>query len=149
MSPMGEQALPPRDWSDDGEAITWPFTQIRAQNAWDLAKGTGVKVGILDTGRVYGDHEDLTPVSFTGPASTLANVGSCAEDGTAAVHGNACHASHVAGLACAAANGIGVVGAAWGCRITSSGLPRSQSGEQFTKDVLQYGRACSPSPVSA
>lgn len=146
MAPVGEQALPPGDWSDDGEAITWPFTRIRAQQAWDLAKGTGVKVGILDSGRAFGDHEDLTPVSFTGPPNALNNVSDC-DNGTGAVHGHACHASHVAGLACAAANGIGVVGVAWGCRVTSSGLPRYEDGARLTKDVLQYGRELAESGV--
>lgn len=97
-------ALPPGDWNDDGPATTWPFTQIRAQQAWDVTTGgSSVAVGIVDGGAVFKGHEDLNV--------TTVLAGSAAQ-----------HATHVAGLACAKANGIGLVGVSWGCPIVSSGI---------------------------
>jgi subtilisin family serine protease len=96
--------VPPGDWNDDGEQEIWPFTQIHAQEAWDTSLGTNVPVGIIDEGLVYPKHEDLDVIEEVG--------GGPIEE----------HATDVAGLACAEANGIGVVGAAWGCPIVSSGI---------------------------
>jgi subtilisin family serine protease len=100
---LDTESIEPDDWSDDGAAATWPFTQVRAQEAWETTQGTDVTVGIVDQGAVYRDHEDLDveTVHYGEPAW---------------------HATHVAGLACAKANGIGLVGVAWGCPIVSSGL---------------------------
>jgi hypothetical protein len=97
-------ALPPGDWSDDGQQATWSFTNARAPQAWDVTKGSDIGVGIVDEGQVYDDHEDLNVVKSMGS------------------RGVALHATHVAGIACAKANGIGVVGFAWGCPITASSI---------------------------
>jgi subtilisin family serine protease len=96
-------AEPPGDWSDDGPQATWPFTVTRARQAWDKTKGSQVTVGVVDTGQVFGGHEDL-------------NV-------TKKIGGNSAgqHATHVAGTACAKANGKGLVGFAWGCPIVTAG----------------------------
>lgn len=99
-------AEPPGDWSDDrgNSQATWPYTQIRAQQAWDVTTGGSTKVGIVDVGEAFADHEDLNVVRRLG--------------GGSAEH----HATHVAGLACARANGKGVVGVAWGCPIVTAGI---------------------------
>ena len=102
---VGEDAVPSGDWDDDGVAQTWPFTQIHAQDAWDLSTGGDVGVGIVDRGTVYTQHEDLNVSRVLGTANPRD------------------HATHVAGLACAAQNGLGLVGSAWGCPITSVGVP--------------------------
>ena len=100
---VGLDAEPPGDWSDDGEVVTWPFTVTRAQQAWDLTQGSGVTVGIVDGGQVFGGHEDLDVTKKIG--SNPAGF----------------HATHVAGTACAKANGKGLVGFSWGCPIVTSG----------------------------
>lgn len=97
-------AEPPGDWDDDGPQATWPFTQVRAQQAWGSSTGSNVKVGIVDGGLVYRKHEDLDVVESIGGGNA------------------ASHATHVAGLACAKANGKGVVGMAWGCPIVTAGI---------------------------
>jgi subtilisin family serine protease len=113
---------PPGDWSDDGRQATWPFEQVRVGEAWDVTKGSDVTVGIVDGGLVYKKHEDLdVAVSLYGHAGA--------------------HATHVAGLACAKANGIGLVGMAWGCPIVSSGV---RSG--MDKDVLAAATAVAEQP---
>jgi hypothetical protein len=117
-------AIPPGDWNDDGPAATWPFTQIRAQQAWDITTGgESVTVGVVDGGAVYSDHEDLnvTKVLKGSP-----------------VH----HATHVAGLACARANGIGLVGMSWGCPVVSS-----SAGGLSDKEVLEAMRNVAKSGV--
>jgi subtilisin family serine protease len=108
---------PPGDW-DDGVPSTasdesWPFEQIRAPQAWalmgwDQARGgtSSAPVAIVDGGPVWSYHPDLNVVSVDPYIGYDTN-----------------HATHVAGLACARANGVGVVGAAWGCPIVSTGVP--------------------------
>jgi PKD repeat protein len=113
---------PPGDWGDDGRQATWPFEQVRVGEAWDLTKGSDVAVGIVDGGLVYKKHEDLdVETSLYGHAGD--------------------HATHVAGLACAKANGIGLVGMAWGCPLVSSGV---RSG--WDKHVLEAAEAVGREP---
>ncbi len=94
---------PPGDWSDDPSAVTWPFTDTRAPEAWDVSTGSNVTIGIVDVDKVFGSHEDLNVTEEIGD------------------NGVGEHATHVAGLACAKDNGIGLVGFAWGCPIITSG----------------------------
>jgi len=125
------QASPPGDWDDDGIAVKWPFEQINAPEAWDLLGWNAVRggsspvpVGIVDGGTVFEGHSDLNVVY--------------ADDYPAAQH-----ATHVAGLACAAANGLGVVGAAWGCPIlsaTSNPVGTSYSGIDIIDGVWRLLR---------
>lgn len=84
-----------------------------ATDAWDLTIGDpGVKVVVLDTG-VQQDHPDINQVpgaDFTG-------------GGTGGGPGNACEAHGTAVAGCVSAiinNGIGVVGAAPGCKVASA-----------------------------
>lgn len=118
---LGANAVPPGDWNDDGEAVKWPFEQIRATQAWDVTTGGDITVGVVDEGKVYDDHEDLDVTKTLGRAGTGE------------------HATHVAGLACAVANGKGLVGTAWGCPIVSSGLASTTS-EKYEKSVLDAAR---------
>lgn len=120
---MGTTSVePPGDWSDDGRQATWPFEQVRVGEAWDVTQGSDVTVGIVDGGLVYKKHEDLNVVT--------------------SLHGEAGdHATHVAGLACAKANGTGLVGMAWGCPIVSSGV---RSGAD--KHVLEAATAVAQQP---
>jgi Tol biopolymer transport system component len=104
---VAADAVPPGDWSDDGQETIWPFTQAHVTEAWDLQEGGYYKVGIVDVGRAQPNHEDLNVVQELGPK------------------GVAAHSTHVAGLACARANGIGVVGVAWDCPIVTAGIGTS------------------------
>ena len=115
---------PPGDWDDDGTAVTWPFTQMRLQQAWSTTTGGSAAVGVLESDAVFKDHEDLNVTTVLGPGTVNA-----AEP----------HATHVAGLACATANGKGVVGAAWGCPIVSGtfAVAANSTKAQVAADVLQ------------
>jgi hypothetical protein len=104
-------AGPPGDWSDDSLQATWPFHQIRVPEAWDVVSASMFWVGVVDGGTVYTQHEDLDAritIGLDGPDD---------------------HATHVAGLACAKANGVGLVGVAWSCPIVSSGTGRGTDKE--------------------
>lgn len=114
----------PDDWSDDGPAVRWPFEKVKAPKAWEASKGSDVPVGIVDSGTVWSGHEDLNVVRVFGNDPDN-------------------HATHVAGLACARQNNKGIVGAAWGCPITSAGLaaPNAKSIlESATKVALTKPR---------
>jgi len=90
---------------------TWPYEQVHASEAWQLATGSKITVGIIDVGNVYTAHQDLNVAETIGPYSPKF------------------HATHVAGLACAKNNTaetggpqLGMVGMAWGCPIVSTGV---------------------------
>jgi hypothetical protein len=120
---VGADAVPPGDWSDDGPEATWSFTAARAPQAWDTTKGSNVGVGIVDEGQVFAGHEDLNVATKLGS------------------NGPQLHATHVAGIACAKANGIGVVGFAWGCPIVTSGW-----GDGSDKAILAAATAVAKQP---
>src|SRR5581483_9977142 len=82
---------------------TWPYAQVHASEAWSKSTGSDVTVGIIDEGNALVNHEDLNVKEIVGPYEPRF------------------HATHVAGLACAKANAIGVVGLAQGCPIVSAG----------------------------
>ena len=72
-------------------------------------KGTGVKIGIIDSGVDY-THQDLDDV-YVGGYDFIEN-----DDDPADVYG---HGTHVAGSACAEDDGLGVVGVAPNCALYS------------------------------
>ena len=84
---------------------TWPYEQTHALQAWSQTTGSNVTVGIIDGGNVFMGHPDLNVVENVEQISVPAF-----------------HATHVAGLACAKANGIGMVGMAQGCPIVSADM---------------------------
>jgi subtilisin family serine protease len=92
-----------------GIPYEWTLGREDFYRAWDIAKGNGALVGVIDTG-VDGTHPDLQskiaaaidqePGDSTGPAATD-QVG---------------HGTHVASLACAdTGNAIGIAGAGYNC----------------------------------
>jgi subtilisin family serine protease len=86
----------------------WHISKIGASTAWDLAKGDGVIVAILDTG-VDGTHPDLSARMVSGWNVYDNN------SNTADVYG---HGTKVAGSAAAALdNGVGVAGVAGNSKI--------------------------------
>jgi subtilisin family serine protease len=93
----------------------WGLSVVGAPEAWTNTTGTGVLIGVVDTG-VNLDHEDLTGqiVASTDCVGSGGNPLAC--EGTA-VDDNG-HGTAVAGLAAAAANnGKGIAGAAPGARL--------------------------------
>ena len=108
---------------------------MRANTAWDKARGTGIVVAVIDTG--YLAHADLNANYVPGfdfiSSAFIGNDGggrdSDARDTGDAVYADECgagypaensswHGTHVAGtIAAATNNGIGVAGVAYGAKI--------------------------------
>lgn len=117
LTPM---LLPPHDWDDDGPEGRWHLDQIHAPDAWDMVTGNpAVRVGVVEDDRIRRTHEDLSVVWVGGPAKV---------DN---------HATHVAGLACANANGKGVVGVSWSCPLVSSTYKPDSGSKQIMEAVRQ------------
>jgi subtilisin family serine protease len=83
------------------DTVDWGITRIGADQVWEQGSGTGVIVGVIDTG-VQKDHPDLINNLTTG--YDFVNNDTDATDD----HG---HGTHVAGITSATLNQAGVVGA--------------------------------------
>lgn len=84
------------------ETIPGGISQIRAPQAWDITRGKGIKVFILDTG-IDGSHPDLAG-NFKGGISFVPTESSTMDFNS--------HGTHCAGTVAARINGSGVVGVA-------------------------------------
>ncbi|MGK5441456.1 S8 family serine peptidase [Micromonospora sp. URMC 105] len=98
----------------------WGLRQIHAEQAWATSTGAGVVIAVVDTGVDLG-HPDLA--SKLVPGATFVDCGStsCGNGDWRGPNGKADagdeHGTHVAGIAAAANNGVGVAGAAPGAKI--------------------------------
>ncbi len=119
---LGELAADPDvEWAEPDERMyasatandpllgaQWAVPKTRLLEAWDLGRGWGVTVAVIDTG-IDASHPDLAGRVAWGP-DFVQDDGNPADD-----HG---HGTHVAGTVAALANnGIGVVGVAPGARV--------------------------------
>jgi Subtilase family len=98
--------------------LIWPYEQVHALGAWSQASGSDVTVGIIDEGNVFAAHPDLGPVA------------------TNQISVPKLHATHVAGLACAKANSIGMVGLAKGCPLVSLGIDYADNGDDAVLQAM-------------
>lgn len=89
-------------------ASQWALTSLSAESAWAVSTGGDVDVAVVDTG-VLATHPDLTGKLCSGVAY-LGGTGS-AQLGKGIADPNG-HGTHVAGIAAAAVNGVGVAGVA-------------------------------------
>ncbi len=93
-----------------GLPLQWAPARSGFTEAWDVTRGKGAVVAVIDTG-VQRDHPDLRGKVADALDMTDGSTGSAAtdEDG---------HGTHVASLACAATDdGHGIAGAGWDCRV--------------------------------
>jgi serine protease len=94
---------------EPGTVGEWWAARDGLPAAWDVARGEGARVAVIDTG-VDGAHPDLIN-KIVATADFDDNLG----DGPPTVDENG-HGTHVASLACAQPdNGIGLAGAGLGC----------------------------------
>jgi serine protease len=90
----------------NGDLAQWNLIREGGPRAWDLSKGTGAEVAMVDTG-VDGGHPDLAP-RIVGTAS-FGTSSSPTSDGEG-------HGTHTAGLACGNAdNGYGIASIGFDC----------------------------------
>jgi subtilisin len=90
------------------ETLPWGVNQIGAERAWEVTRGAGIKVAVIDTG-IEHIHNDLAP-NFAGGVSFV--------PGESFTDGNG-HGTHVAGIIGARQNGSGIVGVAPNCSLYS------------------------------
>jgi subtilisin family serine protease len=91
-----------------GVPFQWYLIRQHLPEAWERARGSNVKVGIIDTG-IDAGNPDLAP-----QISALIDQ----DPTTDSTQDEVGHGTHVAGLACAAAdNGLGMAGAGFGCQL--------------------------------
>jgi len=110
----------------------WGLTQIGAPAAWQYDTGSGVKIGVVDTG-VDLAHPDIA--GKVAAAATCINTGGnpahCTTSAGAGEDDNG-HGTHVAGIAAAA--GVGAAGVAPGASLVVAKVLDSQ-GSGSTADV--------------
>jgi serine protease len=109
-----------------GTPLQWPLGRQGLFRAWDIARGDGALVGVIDTGAAA-SHPDIAP-----KLRAAVDQNDDPESGPPTVdeHG---HGTHVSSLACAATNnGFGMAGAGWNCGLvieksdlTESSIARS------------------------
>lgn len=91
----------------------WHYDAIQLASAWDLTRGGGVKIAIIDTGRTA--HPDLAGKWMT-TEYNAEHPGWPAPDNS-----NWRHATHVAGIVAAVSNNsIGGAGVCMGCRLLNA-----------------------------
>jgi serine protease len=99
-----------------GDRAQWNVLDTGAEAAWNLSKGVGAEVAVIDTGVDTG-HPDLAPrISGTlNTCTTPSLLGGCEGTGVTDSEG---HGTHVAGLACATGdNRFGIASIGFGCSI--------------------------------
>lgn len=83
-----------------GSEVEWGVARVNAPNAWKYTQGSGVKIGIIDTG-IDLDHTDL---NVAGGFNALDSAKNADDDSG--------HGTHVAGIIAAIKDNGGIVGVA-------------------------------------
>jgi serine protease len=93
-----------------GTPLEWWLGKENLFAAWDISRGDGAKVAVIDTG-IDGSHPD-----FGGRIARAVDLDDA--HATAATYDEQGHGTHVASLACATGgDGRGLVGAGFGCSL--------------------------------
>ena len=101
----------PAPGTPSGTPIAWWVNRMGLPAAWDVTKGDGATVAVIDTG-ADGGHPDLQ-----GKIEDSIDNDAIAGHGPATSDENG-HGTHVASLACAAGdNGLGSVGSGLNCKL--------------------------------
>jgi hypothetical protein len=112
--------------NDPDYGSAWHLPKIQAPGAWDVSRGGGVVIAILDTG-VDGSHPDLAGKMLPGWNSVDQNAD------TADIFG---HGTAVAGTAAAATNnGTGVASVAWDAQILPVRITDRSDGAAYYSDM--------------
>ena len=112
MAALAGAAVPPAAAAANREPFApsqWGIRQIGADAAWDLTRGRGARVGIIDTGVDLGHAEMsgrvVASTRCMGTGGQAARCGGSAQDDSG-------HGTHVAGIVGAPIDGLGVAGVA-------------------------------------
>jgi subtilisin family serine protease len=99
-----------------GDFAQWNVLLTGAETAWNLSRGSGAEVAVIDSG-IYAGHPDLADRLSGGinECTTPPLLGGCEGTGVQDDEG---HGTHVAGLACATTdNRYGIASVGFGCSI--------------------------------
>ncbi len=95
-----------------GTPLQWWIAREGLLGAWDVTRGTGAKVAVIDTG-IDGSHPDLS-----GAIAGTTDLDS--EHGSGPTYDDVGHGTFVSSIACARGDdGRGLVGAGFGCSLLS------------------------------
>ncbi len=108
------------------QTTPWGITRIGAPDAWSLSVGSGVKVGVIDTG-IDTDHPDVND-NLAGCVNFIQSWKTCEDDNG--------HGTHVSGIIAAEQNTIGVVGVAPQARIYSLKV-LDRRGRGYLSDIIE------------
>ena len=101
----------PEPGTDEGTTLQWWAFKMGLPEAWELARGDGIRVGVIDSG-IDGDHRELQ-----GKISSAVDVQRFRTSARTDVVG---HGTHVSSLACGATgNGVGIAGAGYKCKVVA------------------------------
>ncbi len=115
--------------NDTNYSTQWHLPDISADRAWDVAKATGILIGMCDTG--VNQVPDLAPVLRT-------DLGWNAVDGSSNFSDPIGHGTGTAGAAAAATNNaLGVAGVAWGAQIIPVRVSNLSDGSAYTSDIAK------------
>ncbi len=109
------------------QIIPWGVKRVGAPNVWRSYQGSGVRIGIVDTG--ISPHPDLR---IRGRFNAIAGTPDTDENG---------HGTHVSGTASALNNSFGVVGVAPKARLYSV-KAFDASGSAFVSDIVEALEWC-------
>lgn len=112
---------------DAPQVIPWGVKRVGAPNVWRAYQGSGVRIGIIDTG--ISPHPDLR---IRGRFNAIAGTPDTDENG---------HGTHVSGTASALNNSFGVVGVAPKARLYSV-KAFDASGSAFISDIVEALEWC-------
>lgn len=101
-TPTSTPSPTPTPTTGSSQPIPWGVAQIQAPAAWDLTRGVGATVGVIDTG-ANTTHPDLSG-NVAGCVSFVAYTSTCTDDNG--------HGTHVSGIIAGIDNTAGVVGVA-------------------------------------
>lgn len=117
---------PTPEVSGSTQTIPWGITRIKADEAWSLSSGSGVKVGVIDTG-IDTDHPDLKE-NLVGCLNFISSRKTCEDDNG--------HGTHVSGIIAARNNNLGVVGVAPEAKIYALKV-LDRRGGGYLSDVIE------------
>lgn len=94
-----------------GTSVQWNLAREGFPAAWDISRGDGATVGVIDTGIDAAHHELTAKIAASGDHDDNPGDGPATTDEVG-------HGTHVASLACAnTADGTGMAGAGYNCRL--------------------------------
>ncbi|TRX53138.1 S8 family serine peptidase [Thalassomonas sp. M1454] len=113
--------------NDPRYSDAWHLSKINMSKAWDISKGEGIVVAVLDSG-IY-PHADLSANLLTGYNTVSNNTDTSDSSG---------HGTLVAGVIAAISNNnIGVTSIAWNSKILPVKISNASDGYAYASDIAQ------------